>query len=384
MIEGLLIGLAIGMVFVVAFFVWQRRQQAQSADLFQQNAQQALGTMLQDILKITREQLGAEKKDISETIAKDLKSQSDTFKELTFSLKQEIDERQREIRQLEEDRNKKYGEISQALGDYKSLTQELRGSTEQLKKILANNQLRGSWGEMQAEKILEAAGMVMGINFVKQQPIASRPELRPDFTIYLPNKLQLHVDVKFSLNSLQIAMQTDDKIEQQRALQQFGRDLKDRLKEVCKYIISDGTCVDYVILFVPSESVFEIINKQFPAIIDEAFSQKVILVSPHSFFAVVRTVQESYANFHYEQNLKEILNYLQNLLSQFERFKGEFNEVGRALESAQTKFKQIETTRYNQIARATDKINQYQVKQGDEPLRLEVVVTEDNENAAPE
>ncbi len=371
MIIGLVIGLGIGCGVLLLFFLFQKKQQQQSQELFEHHAQKALGVMVQDIVKVAREQLHAEKRDISETISKDLKNQTDYFKDITQSIKQEINERQREIRQFEEDRNKKYGEISQALVDYKSLTHELRGSTEQLKKILANNQLRGSWGELQAEKILEAAGMVLGINFVKQQPIAGHPSLRPDFTLYLPNKLEVHVDVKFPLQSLQVAMATDDKIEQQRALQQFGRDLKDRMKETYKYIIAEGNCVDYVILFVPSESVFEIINKQFPSIIDEAFGQKIILVSPHSFFAVVRTIQESYANFHYEQNLREILQYLQSLLTHFERFKGEFSDVGRALESATVKFKQIETTRYNQIVRATEKINQYQMKQGEPPLLIE-------------
>jgi DNA recombination protein RmuC len=225
---------------------------------------------------------------------------------------------------------------------------------------LANNQLRGSWGELQAEKILEAAGMIAGTHYVKQQPISEMPNLRPDFTLLLPSKLQLHIDVKFPLQSLQLAMQTENKEEQQRHLQQFGRDLKERMRETCKYIVPSSGSVDYVILFVPSESVFEIINRQFPHIIDDAFSQKCILVSPHSFFAVVRTVLESYMNFHYEQNLKEILNYLQTLLGHFDRFKTEFGEVGRAIDSAQLKYKQIETTRFNQIARATEKIKQYQ------------------------
>lgn len=380
MITGILIGLGIGIVLLVGFVVLQKRQQGDSEKAFEQHAQKALGLMMQEVIKTTRDQLSAEKKDISETIAKDLRSHSDHFKEVTQALKQEIDERQREIRSLEEDRNKKFGELTQALVDYKTLTQELRGSTEQLKRILASNQLRGSWGERQAEKILEAAGMVDGINFVKQRPIASNPNLRPDFTLLLTNQMEIHVDVKFPLQSLQTAMLTENAPEQQRALQQFTRDVKDRLKEACKYIIQDGKCVDYVILFVPSESVYEIINKNMPGLVDEAFSQKVIMVSPHSFFAVVRTIQESYANFHYEQNLKEILTYLQNLLTQFDRFKGEFADVGRALESAQTKFKQIEGTRYSQITKAADKINSFQVNQGEQPLLLEQPIVELEQN----
>ncbi len=361
------------MLFVL-FWLWQKKQQPALDKVFEQHAQQALGSMVNEIMRTARDQLGAEKKDLSETIAKDLAQQSTSFKELTESLKREIDTRQHEIRTMEEDRNKKYGQIAQALTDYKSLTEELRGSTEQLKRVLSSNQLRGSWGEHQAEKVLEAAGMTAGQHFAKQQPIEGYSELRPDFTLFLPNRMELYVDVKFPLQSLQAAMLTENKSEYDRHLQQFGVDLKQRIREVAKYIVDKPQSVDYVILFVPSESVFEIINKYFPAIIDASFGQQVILASPHSFFAVVRTIQESYTHFYYEQNLKEILKHLQGLLVNFDRFKGEFVDVGQALASAQTKYNKITETRYSQISKATDKINQYQLGQGEQPLLIQDTV----------
>ncbi len=370
MLTGILIGVGIGLV-VAAVYFWVQKKNAPSNTLdLEATAQKALGSVVQDLVRTAREQLEAEKRDITQTIGKDLRQQSDTFRELTTSLKQEIGERQREIRGMEEDRNKKYGQIAQALTDYKSLTEELRGSTEQLKRVLASNQLRGSWGEQQAEKILEAAGMIVGQHYAKQQYIEGFTELRPDFTLFLPNKMELYVDVKFPLNSLQEAFASTDKNDEERHLQQFGLDLRARIKEAGKYVVNREQCVDYVLLFVPSESVFEIINKRFAAIIDSSFSQKVILVSPHSFFAVVRTIQESYTHFYYEQNLKEILKNLQDLLTNFERFKGEFVEVGTALASATKKYDKIGTTRYKEISRITTKINQYQIDQGEPPIAL--------------
>lgn len=377
MLLGILIGLAVALLVGVAYAIFQRQRQPQLGQAFEQQAQKTLALMMQEIVKTTREQLGAEKRDISETIAKDLKLQTDTFKELTSSLKHEIEQRQREIRQLEEDRNQKYGQIAQALTDYKHLTEELRGSTEQLKRVLSSNQLRGSWGELQAEKILQAAGMVEGYHYAKQQPIAGLTELRPDFTLFLPNKLHVYVDVKFPLQALQLAMSTESKAEHERHIQQFGSDVKARIKEAGKYVTGRNDCVDYVILFVPSESVFEIINRYFPHLVDMSFSQQVILVSPHSFFAVVRTIQESHIHFRYEQNLHEILEHLQAMLQQFERFKGEFQDVGKALETAQTRFQQIATTRYKQIDKLTTKINSYHVDKPETPvLVLEDVVEE--------
>lgn len=368
MLIGIFSGVAIGLILgLIIFFLWQKRR-PNSNQILEEGAQKALASAVAEVVRTAREQLGAEKRDITETIGKDLKLHADNFKEITQALRREIETRQGEIRILEEDRNKKFGQISQALTDYKGLTEELRGSTEQLKKVLSSNQLRGSWGELQAEKILEAAGMREGTHYTKQTPIPGHADMRPDFTLFLPNQMQLHVEVKFPLQSLQLAMEAGEKAEQARHLAQFGMDLKLRMKEAGRYVAAGDNSVDYVILFVPSESVFEIINKNFASIIDSSFSQKIILVSPHSFFAVVRTIQESYTHFYYAENIKELLKYMQDLLTNFERFKGEFDDVGKALASASGKYAQIADTRYKQITKSTEKINSYQITQGEQPL----------------
>ncbi len=371
MLEGILIGLVTGLVVGGVVFFILKKNQPNHAQTLEDGAQKALASAVAEVVRTAREQLGAEKRDITETIGKDLKLHADSFKEITQTLRQEIHIRQQEIRGLEEDRNKKFGQISQALVDYKGLTEELRGSTEQLKRVLSSNQLRGSWGELQAEKILEAAGMREGTHYAKQLPIPGHADMRPDFTLFLPNQMQLHVDVKFPLQSLQLAMEAAEKAEQARHLQQFGVDLKLRMKEAGRYVGAGDKSVDYVILFVPSESVFEIINKNFASIIDSSFSQKIILVSPHSFFAVVRTIQESYTHFYYAENIKELLRYMQDLLKNFELFKGEFDQVGRALGSATEKYTKITDTRYKQIAKSTEKINTYQIAQDEPPLLSE-------------
>lgn len=365
---GIIIGLLGGLfIAVIVFWRW-RVGQPGPTKLLEDGAQKALAAAVAEVVRVARLELGAEKRDIAETIGKDLKLHADSFKEITQTLRQEIHIRQQEIRSLEEDRNKKYGEINKALIDYKGLTEELRGSTEQLKKILSSNQLRGSWGEHQAEKILEAAGMREGTHFVKQRSIEGAGDLRPDFTLFLPNDMEVYVEVKFPLTSLQQALTATTKDDQARHLKAFGDDLKTRLREAAKYVGAGDKSIDYVILFVPSESVFEIINKHFAAIIDASFGQSVILTSPHSFFAVVRTIQESYTHFYYAENMKELLKYMQDLLANFERFKGEFDDVGRALAGATSKYQQIAETRYKQIAKSTEKINSYQITQGEQPL----------------
>ena len=370
MIVGIILGIVISLIFSGIILYLIKNGDRRNASTFDKYAKEALSTSIQEIMKTARDELGSEKKDIVESVNKDLKQNADIFKDMIQSVKTEIDKRQDEIRKLEDDRNKKYGEITQALVNHETLTKELRGTTDQLTRILGNNQIRGKWGELQAEKILEHAGMIEGKHFVKQKKIEDNSSLKPDFTIFLPNKMELYVDVKFPLQSLQLALDTENKAEKASHFKQFGSDLKARITETGKYVINKPNSVDYVILFVPSESVFSLINKHFASIIDSCFGQKVILAGPYSFFAIVRTIQESYVHFYYEQNLQEILKYLKDLLTHFERFKGEFSEVGRAIEGAQRKISQITETRYKQIDITTNKINKYQIANNEEPISI--------------
>lgn len=379
MITGILIGLSAAILIFALLYFLIFRKLTNTKESIEQSVKEVMGDVIKNLISTSREELGAEKKDISELINKDLRQNSDTFKEITQSLKQEIDKRQQEIRLFEQDRNKKYGEISQALVDYKQLTEELRGNTNELKRILANNQTRGQWGELQAEKILEHAGMIEGKHFVKQKQIAEESSLKPDFTIFLPNEMELYIDVKFPLQSLQLAIEAEEKIQKDKYFKQFRTDLKARIVETGKYVVNKPKSVDYVILFVPSESVFSLINKYYSDIIDSCFGQKVILAGPYSFFAIVRTIQESYIHFYYEQNLHEILAHLKGLLKNFERFKGEFADVGNAIEATQRKYSQIANTRYKQIDLSTRKINEYQIGQGEEDLLLEDTEKEESQ-----
>ena len=298
------------------------------------------------VISVAQQKLSGDK----QQIATELAAKKDAIEAMIKDLKTDIEVRQKEIRSLEQDRNLKFGEISKSIEEHKKLTSELQGSTNELKRVLSSSQLRGSWGERQVEQIFHNAGFLEGHHYFMQQPMQFSAS-RPDFTVILPNHKKICIDAKFPLANLQLMSQTDDKLEKQRLDKLFAADVKARINEVASkgYISeADGTC-DYAVMFVPSEAVFEYINKQHSELVDEALGKKVLMASPYSLVAIVRTVLEAHKHFMVETSLAEILKRLSLFIKDYEAFQNEFGKVGRDLKTIMADYDQIASTRYKQM-----------------------------------
>ena len=104
--------------------------------------------LVQTVIAVAKEKLDGDKQQISADVA----AKKEAIELLVKDLKKDIDERQKEIRQLEQDRNLKFGEISKSIEEHKKIAGELQGSTDDLRRVLSNSQLRGSRGERQVEQ----------------------------------------------------------------------------------------------------------------------------------------------------------------------------------------------------------------------------------------
>ncbi len=293
-----------------------------------------------------------------EAIKIDLENKQKIIEKLVTELQKDLQERQKEIRGLEQDRVKKFSEITTTLTEHRKLTDELRTSTEQLAKVLSNNQTRGEWGERIIEDLLQANGLIEGVHYARQAKLGEST-MKPDITLILPNKRNVAVDVKFPYQEIQKMSQTENKKAKQDHLKQFGVDLKNKINKVAEYISPENDTLDYAIMFVPNEMVFSFINQQFADLVDYAMSQRVIIVSPFTFVIVARTVMESYRNFMIGDKLKEVVKYIDEFVGEWGRFRDEFDKFGRSIDSLRSGYEQITTTRTRQMERRIDKIETY-------------------------
>ena len=142
-----------------------------------------------------------------------------------LELKSELDKVTNLVRELEKDRENKFGELTSQLKSVGEHTTALATTTGQLKEALANTRVRGQWGERMAEDVLRLVGFVQGVNYEKQTTLEGSGS-RPDFTFLLPKDLTLNMDVKFPLDNYLKCVEARDAEEENRYRQQFVRDVR--------------------------------------------------------------------------------------------------------------------------------------------------------------
>lgn len=322
------------------------------------------GMSMPKIAAQSKEILSGEK----EAIKVDLENKQKTIEKLVTGLQKDLEERQLDIRKLEQDRIRKFSEITTTLTEHRRLAEDLKTSTQQLASVLSNNQTRGAWGERIIEDLLQSSGLLEGTHYVRQTK-QKNSELKPDITLLLPDNRNVPVDVKFPYQAIQKMSTTDKKNEKVEYAKEFSTDLKLKINKVAEYISSENDTLDYAILFVPNEMIFSFINQKFPDLIDLAMSKRVMIVSPFTFLIVASTVRESYRNFMIGGKLKKVVKYIDEFIGEWSRFRDEFEKFGRSIDTLSSGYEKITSTRTKQLERKIEKIEAY--RQGSSNLLSE-------------
>ncbi len=321
---------------------------------------QVISDANKQLIAMADQKLGAEKKEIKT----DLENKKTAIKELVENLKQELEKSNKKLESAEKDRIGTFRELKSKVEEQTQLTKDLSTTTENLKKVLSDNRLRGQFGEQVAENLLRMTGFVKGVDyeFNKEQ---KESKTRPDFCVFLPDGMRVNVDSKFPYSNLQRAVETEDEDAKKRYLQKFSRDVKEKIKQVTSrdYINPESKTVDFVILFVPNEMVFSYIYDEMNEVWTEAMKKKVILAGPFSFTAILRMIRQAYDNFRYQENIYQIISQIKQFEKQFKKYNEAFEKIGSRIESLTRQYRKVETTRTNQLVRAIDKIQLDQPEQ---------------------
>lgn len=367
-------------LFIVALisFYFAIKKLLQNKDSLQDEAQ--LENMVHKVFGMTANKLVEQSKQAlsgeKDVIKNDLANKQAMMEKMIKDLRQEMSEQQKEIRDIEKDQIDKISKVTTAVEEHRQLTKELKISTEQLAKVLSNNQTRGAWGERIIEDLLRANGLQEGIHYLRQAK-QGESVLKPDITLLLPDNRNVPVDVKFPYQEVQKMSMTESQSEKQTHMLQFKRDLKIKVDKVAAYISPENDTLDYAIMFVPNEALFSFINQKFPDIIDEALAKKVIICSPFSFLIVARTVMESYRNFMVGKKIKEVIKQIDAFAGEWIKFDDEFAKFGRSIEALQKNYEVLSGTRKRQMEKRIAKIEQYRgssaelLEEGDKPKLLE-------------
>ena len=224
-------------------------------------------------------------------------------------VKQQLEQMQTVVSQLEKERSSQFASITEQLRNAVETDENLRKQTQQLAQALSSNSLRGVWGEAQLKKLVELAGLIKHADFSEQATIATDGGAgRADMVINLPGGKSLAIDSKVPFNSYQEASAISE-LATGEELSRRKRLIEEHVKAVRKHIddlgskaywTGLGSSPDFVVCFVPSESLLSAALEADPAILEYAFKKNVALASPVSLFSVLKTI-----NYIWRQNADE-------------------------------------------------------------------------------
>ena len=327
---------------------------------------------MDQLLKLSKERLDAK---TSESSA-DLETKKKLIDQSLGNLAKDMQERLEKVQKLMTDINQavpeKYGKVSNAIEQIAKQSEDLRKTTESLNRALSSTQVRGQWGERMAEDILRIVGLQENINYLKQKPVEGSRS-RPDFTFLLPNDLKVNMDVKFPYERYKAYIDADNDSDREKAKKLFLGSVKQRIKEVTSrdYINPEDNTVDYVLIFIPSESIYAFIQEWDSSILDDALRQKVVLCSPLTLYAMLALIRQAVDNFNLQQSSRKIQALLGGFSDQWKKFVESMKLVGDRIDSARKAFDDMVGTRTRQLDRQVRGIDSLNKADKIEPLILE-------------
>lgn len=273
------------------------------------------------------------------------------------SLRKELENVRQFVTKTDSERVRSISEVSNMVKESRTVTEALRQDTAKLNEALAGGQSRGQWGERVADDVLQIAGFIEGINYMRQHTTADGN--RPDFTFLLPDDRKLHMDVKMPMAAFKRYLDAPTDGERDTAAKEFVRDARQRIKEVTSrdYINPDEGTLDYTLVFIPNEQVYGFIHERDPEIVDFALTQHVVICSPLTLFAVLAVIRQSIENFRLEARTKEIQSAIVKFRQQWDKYTEQMDKVETSINQVNKRWNELTTTRTNQLDKHIEKVD---------------------------
>ena len=219
----------------------------------------------------------------------------------------------------------------------------LGSSADSLSRALRTPAVRGRWGEMQLRRVVEIAGMLQRCDFEEQPPLlGDNGRLRPDLIVHLPGSKQIVIDAKTPLEAFLDAQEAADEEARAVRLQAHARQVRDHMDRLGSkaYWEALATSPEFVVMFLPGETLFSAALQHDVHLIEYGLSQRVLLASPITLIALLTTIAHSWRQEALTENFREVAALGKELHDRLATFAGHLNEVRKKLDGAVQSYNQ--------------------------------------------
>lgn len=257
-------------------------------------------------------------------------------------VKETLRSMQTKVSELEQQRSLQYGALEQQLKESRQFGEELRATTQSLASALSSNSVRGTWGEAQLRRLVEVAGLTAHVDFDTQQTMTTDTgTIRPDMIINLPGGKTIVIDAKVPFNSYLEASQIPLTATGEQAARRETL-LKAHVKAVRAHVdalsgknywTGFDFSPEFVLAFIPSESLLASALEADPTLLDYAFSKRVALASPVNLWAVLKTVAYTWQQQVVTDEAKKLFDLGNELYSRLSTMTKHSEDLRKAIEN---------------------------------------------------
>ncbi|MFZ2529050.1 MAG: DNA recombination protein RmuC [Rhodococcus sp. (in: high G+C Gram-positive bacteria)] len=272
----------------------------------------------------------------------------------------------KQVEHVERSRVHAYAGLTEQVEGMHRASQSLSQQTQQLVTALRAPQVRGRWGEIQLERVVELAGMVRHCDF-DTQVVADG--VRPDLLVYLAGGKQIVVDAKVPFAAYLDAAQEDDIAERDRHLARHARQLRTHVDQLSAkaYWESFDPTPEFVVLFVPGDPFLDAALAADSGLLEYAFGRNVILATPTTLVALLRTIAHTWRQEALSREAAQIHRLGRELYQRLGTVGGHFDRLGTQLGKAVDSFNQTVSSMETRVGVTARKLSELEIFDGDVP-----------------
>lgn len=261
-------------------------------------------------------------------------SENKTVASIMTPVSENLTELKKHIGELETKRATAYVELNKSVDMLKQQSDILAGETKSLNSALRNSSVRGKWGEAQLRRVAELSGMMEHIDFEEQ--FVNNEGKRPDMVIRLTGGRSIPVDSKVPMDDYLKYAEAADEQERTAHLANHVKAVKKHIDALSKkeYWKSEERSVQMVVLVIPYESGLSAAFEGDPDIFLYAVDKNVLILSPVTFYAFLKSVALGWSEYNLAESAKEIAQLSKELVDRFETFITHFGAVGAGIDKA--------------------------------------------------
>jgi DNA recombination protein RmuC len=291
-----------------------------------------------------------------QALLKDYKSQLDAERSKTegaiklnaelVAMKESVNKLSEQSNEANRIRTEAEAKLNTTISDMRRASESIFDETKKIAGALSNTQTRGKFGEAQLELLLEGAGLRQGHEYTSQRSTTDSDSTGiPDVTVNMPGGSLLFIDSKFPFDRFLDAFATQDQSERDEFLQLHTKDLLKHVEALAKrgYHKSQGS-PDFVVLFVPFETLLSEALRLDPMLLEKAFKAGVTIATPTSMMALLRTIGYIFSRNKLAENADEIQKVASTFLKNITLLHTKIVAVGKAISSTSKAYEDLVPT----------------------------------------